>query len=222
MVPPETKMLKQTSLRDMTSEQGVLSRPDGSVSHHQGETAVIAAVYGPAEVLIRKELVDRATVELTYIRKSGLPSCRDRAEECYLSGTCESVILSALHPRTCIRIIVQELQDSGSLPSCAINAACLALLDAAIPLRHLVAGVACIITQEGELILDPSLRQEKAARTTMLLAFESENLHVISSRVHGAVSDEEYQTSVCACREASKDIFKFYREAMEKKLNKIV
>jgi len=54
MVPPETNMMKQTSLRDMTSEQGVLSRPDGSVSYHQGETAIIAAVYGPAEVLIRK------------------------------------------------------------------------------------------------------------------------------------------------------------------------
>lgn len=72
------------------------------------------------------------------------------------------------------------------------------------------------------MILDPSLRQEKDARTTMLIAFESENMHVISSRVHGAVSDEEYQTSVCACREACKDIFKFYREAMERKLNKIV
>jgi len=222
MVPPEIKMAKETSLRDMTAEQGVLSRPDGSVSYHQGETAVIAAVYGPAEVLIRKELVDRATVELSYVRKSGLPACKDRAEESYLSGTCESVILSALHPRTCIRIILQELQNSGSLAACAVNASCLALLDAAIPLRHLIASVACIITQEDVLILDPTHRQEKDAKTTMLFAFESENMHVISSRVHGAVSDEEYQTSVCACREASKDIFKFYREAMERKLNKIV
>merc|ERR1719190_166499 len=112
----------KTSLRKMTCEQSVLSRPDGSAVFHQGDSAMIAAVYGPAEVLIRKELVDRATIELTFSRKSGLPGCIDRAEEHRVREICENVILAALHPRTCIRIILQELQNSGSLAACAVNA----------------------------------------------------------------------------------------------------
>ena len=208
-------------LRPMMSEQSLLSRPDGSAVFHQGDTAIMAAVYGPAEVLIRKELVDRSTIELTYSPKSGMSGCAERSKETYLRQTCENVILASLHPRTCIRIVLQELQDSGSLAACAINAACLALLDAAIPLKHTVAAVICIIDDDDQITLDPTKKQEAEHKGQLLFAFDSRDNNVITCVSSGVISDELYTRGLCMCREASKGVFAFYREAMQKQFNKI-
>ena len=47
------------------------------------------------------------------------------------------------------------------LLSCAINAACLAMVDAGFPMRCLVCAVTCAVNEVGEVQLDPSLEQEK-------------------------------------------------------------
>lgn len=46
-------------LRELHSELGLLTRADGSARLVQGSTAVLCAVYGPAEVKISKEKCDR-------------------------------------------------------------------------------------------------------------------------------------------------------------------
>ena len=52
-------------LRPLACELSLLSRADGSASFCFGdETFVIACVYGPTDVRISKERVDRATVEV--------------------------------------------------------------------------------------------------------------------------------------------------------------
>ena len=38
-----------------------------------GDTSVMAAVYGPAEVMQRKEILDKATVEVVLKNKIGIP-----------------------------------------------------------------------------------------------------------------------------------------------------
>lgn len=40
----------------------------------EGDTSVLAGVYGPAEVKVSKEIYDRATVEVLIQPKVGLPS----------------------------------------------------------------------------------------------------------------------------------------------------
>lgn len=42
-----------------------------------------------------------------------------------------------------------------------MNAACLALMDAGIPLKFLVAAVTCIVNSKDELIIDPEEREMK-------------------------------------------------------------
>ena len=46
-------------LKAMKAELGLLSRADGSARVSQGGTAVLCAVYAPAEVKTSKELPDR-------------------------------------------------------------------------------------------------------------------------------------------------------------------
>lgn len=43
------------------------------VSYFPGKTEVIAAAYGPAEVRSSKELIDKATLEVVFRPKIGVP-----------------------------------------------------------------------------------------------------------------------------------------------------
>ncbi|XP_064617588.1 exosome complex component RRP46-like [Liolophura sinensis] len=207
-------------LRPMKSSVSVLSRPDGSANVCQGNTCVIAAVYGPSEVKMSKEIIDKATVEVTFKPKTGLPGCAEKLEERLLRNTCETVILAALHPRSSISIIVQELQNSGSLLATSVNAACLALLDACVPMKCIAAAVCAIIDADGQIQLDPTELQEKTASAWVTFAFDSKNFDVITVKTSGIFTQEQFQSCLLACREASKSVFKFYRDAMEKKLSK--
>lgn len=44
-----------------------------SVMNFQGPTQLIAAAYGPAEVKASKEIIDKATLEVIFKPKVGLP-----------------------------------------------------------------------------------------------------------------------------------------------------
>ena len=47
------------------------------------------------------------------------------------------------------------------LLSCAINAACMAMVDAGFPMKCLVCAVTCAMNESGEIQLDPTSEQEK-------------------------------------------------------------
>ena len=47
------------------------------------------------------------------------------------------------------------------LLSCAINAACMAMVDAGFPMKCLVCAVTCTMNESGEIQLDPTSEQEK-------------------------------------------------------------
>ncbi|XP_072346281.1 exosome complex component RRP46-like isoform X2 [Scyliorhinus torazame] len=127
----------------------------------KGDTTVLAAVYGPAEVKVSKEIFDKATLDVLLKPKVGLPSVAEKSKEQMIRNTCEATILTALHPRSSITIVLQVIHDSGSLLSCCLNAACMALMDAGLPMRSVFCGVTCVIDSNGEILLDPTTKIEK-------------------------------------------------------------
>ncbi|XP_015706029.1 exosome complex component RRP46 [Coturnix japonica] len=92
------------SLRPFSCEQGPLSRPDGSATFVQGDTSVLAGLYGPAEVKGSRESPDRATVEVMLRPKVGLPG-----------GCCGSVSLPFSYP-----ITILYVRMSPCVPSCPL------------------------------------------------------------------------------------------------------
>ena len=134
-----------TRLRPMICSLGEISRGDGSVILCQGDTTVACAVYGPGEVRVNKELIDQSVVEVVYKPRMGLPGVVDKSREGMIQSTCTAAILTLLHPRTSISINLQEMQDDGCLVSSCINAACLALVDASISLKFLLAAVTIMV-----------------------------------------------------------------------------
>ena len=204
--------IEALNLRPFACEQSLLSQSDGSSLFKQGDTSVMAAVYGPTEVRIAKELVDRAAIEVIYKPKTGLSGCVDRTFEKIVRSTCENVILTALHPRTVFTVVLQEIQDGGSLLACCINSACAALLDASAPMQFLIAGVHCIIETDGQIILDPTKKREVDAVASFTFAFSSRDKNVLSSHAHGRFSQAQLQSCLSVCKQAANQIFDYYKE----------
>ncbi|KYO26310.1 exosome complex component RRP46 [Alligator mississippiensis] len=181
------------ALRPFAVEQGLLSRPDGSAAFVQGDTSVLAGVYGPAEVRSSRESPERAALDVLLRPKVGLPGVLERSREQMVRRACEAALLGELHPRSSVTLVLQVVSDAGSLLSCCLNAACLALLDAGLPLRSLFCGVTCALAPDGAVALDPSARQEKEARAVLTFAFESTEKRLLLSTTRGACSAKEVE-----------------------------
>ncbi|XP_055029979.2 exosome complex component RRP46 [Misgurnus anguillicaudatus] len=209
-------------LREYGSEQSLLSRPDGSSTFVQGDSSILAGVYGPAEVKVSKEIYDRATVEVLIQPKIGLPSVRERAREQCVREACEAALLLTLHPRSSLTLILQVICDDGSLLSCCLNAACMALMDAGLPMSYLFCGVTCAITkEEGQIITDPTARQEKESRALLTFAIDSVERNVLMSSTTGSFSVKELQQCIAISQKASEQVFQFYRDSVKRRYSKI-
>ncbi|KFO69218.1 Exosome complex component RRP46, partial [Cuculus canorus] len=112
----------------------------------------------------------------------------ERSREQLLRQTCEAVLLGALHPRSAVTIVLQVLSDAGSLLSCCLNAACLAMLDAGLPLSSLFCGVTCAIDLSGAIVLDPDAQQEQGARAVLTFAIDSAERKVLMANTKGNCS----------------------------------
>lgn len=209
-----------SELRSLRCEQSLLNKTDGSASFFQGNTHVMAAAYGPAEVRSSKELIDKATLEVVFRPKVGLPGCAEKLLERVIRNSCEPVVLTSRHPRSSLTIVVQLVQDSGSLLACAINAACMAMIDAGFPMKCLVCAVSCALNESGDIQLDPSLEKEKSACAVMTFAFDSANKNVMTSSTTGSFTVQEYDRCLEACRSAATKLFDFFRLSVERKLSK--
>ncbi|XP_061200456.1 exosome complex component RRP46-like [Neopsephotus bourkii] len=201
-------------LRPFSCEMGLLSRPDGSAAFMQGDTSVLAALYGPAEAKGNRELPERAALEVVLRPKVGLPGVGERSREQLLRRTCEAVVLGGLHPRCSLSLGLQLL-------SCCLNAACMGLLDAGLPLASLFCGVACALLPDGSLVLDPSTRQEQEARAVLTFAIDSTERKVLMASTKGTCSMEEMQQCIAAAQSAADTIFQFYRDSIRRRYSKL-
>lgn len=95
-------------IRPLAVEQGILNRADGSARFVQGNTSVLAAVYGPAPAKsARMEKADRATVDVSFKPESGMASAADAEREALLRRSLEEVVLRSRYPRSVVSVVVQ-------------------------------------------------------------------------------------------------------------------
>ncbi|KAF3424063.1 hypothetical protein E2986_05214 [Frieseomelitta varia] len=209
-------------LRPMNCELNQLSMPDGSAMLMQGNTAVIAGIYGPVEAKLQKMIYDKASVEVSYSPIKGPTKVDDRMTEMYIKETCEAAIIVTFHPATAICINVQELEDSGGMLACTINAACLALINAGIPMKFTIAAINCMIQKDSEdIILDPDNIQLQEAKAEFTFAFDSMDKNVICCYTTGCFTETEFLKTMDRCKQASQYVFDFYRNLVKKYANVI-
>ncbi|CAB4012338.1 Exosome complex component RRP46 [Paramuricea clavata] len=210
------------NLRSLSCELGLLNKTDGSALFSHGNTSMMVGVYGPAEVRLNKEIVDKATVEVVFRPKTGIPGCAEKAMERLIRNTCDSTILTTMHPRSAMTIVLQEVCNDGSLVSCCINGACMAMLNAGFPMKYLVAAITAAILSDGTICTDPTAKQEEEATAILTFSFESVNKEVVLSSSKGMFTVEQYETCLLVSCDCAQKIFNFYKTSITRVLSKDV
>jgi len=189
---------KPNELRKIQCRLGVFGQSDGSAYLEQGNTKVLATVYGPHEVRGSrgKILHDRVLINCEYsmatfstAERKRRPRGDRKSQEMttHLRQTFEATIKTELYPRSQIDIFVEVLQADGGNYCACVNAATLALIDAGIPMKDYVCACTAGFASETPLV-DVSYMEGAGGGPELILAIlpRSEQIVLLemTSRVH--------------------------------------
>ncbi len=221
---------KPDELRPIRMEVGVLKNADGSAYVEYGGTKVIAAVYGPREAHPRHlALPDRALIRCRYHmapfstsdRKSPAPSRREIELSKVIREALEAMIFSELYPRTSIDIFIEVLQADGGTRTAGLTAASLALADAGIPMRDLVAGVA-VGKVDGVIVLDIDELEDEFGEADMPIGYAASIDEIVLLQLNGVLTKEEFKEAIELAKKGAEQIYKMMKEALHRKYLKII
>lgn len=212
-------------LRPIKMEVGILDKADGSAYIEHGKNKILAAVYGPREAHPKHiALADRAVVRCRYHmapfsvdeRKSPAPSRRELELSKVIRESLEPAIMSEYFPRATIDIFIEVLQADAGTRCAGITAASLALADAGIPMRELVA--ACAAGKiEGKVILDLSDIEDKKGEADLPVALMPKSNMVSLIQMDGSLSEEEFKQALDLSTDACRKIYELQRDALKLK-----
>jgi exosome complex component RRP41 len=216
-------------LRPIKIEVGILDKADGSAYVEHGKNKILAAVYGPREAHPKHiALADRAVVRCRYHmapfsteeRKSPAPSRRELELSKVIRESLEPAIMSEYYPRATIDIFIEVLQADAGTRCAGITAASLALVDAGIPMRELVAGCAAGKI-DGKVVLDLSDVEDKQGEADLPLALMSKSNVISLLQMDGSLTEEEFGQALEMSIEACRKINEMQREALRQKYHVI-
>ena len=90
-----------------------------------------------------------------------LAAAADKEAEHVIRRTLEQVVLTATHPRLGVTVVLQIVSADGAAESCALSAACAALLDAAVPMRGVLCAATCAHLPDVGPVADPTEDEER-------------------------------------------------------------
>jgi len=212
-------------LRPLKIEVGTLDKADGSAYVEHGRNKILAAVYGPREAHPKHiALADRAVVRCRYHmapfstdeRKSPAPSRREQELSKVIREALEPAIMSEYFPRSTIDIFIEVLQADAGTRCAGITAAALALADAGIPMRELVAGCAAGKV-DGKVVLDLSDVEDKQGEADLPVALMPKSNVVSLLQMDGSLTEEEFKQALDMSTDACRRIYEMQREALRQK-----
>lgn len=214
---------KLDELRPIKIQAGVIRNADGSAYVEQGKNKILAGVYGPKEVHPKHlTLLDRALLRCRYHmapfsvdeRKSPAPSRREQELSKVITWAIEPSIFLEHFPRTSIDVFIEVLQANGGTRCAGITAASVALADAGIPMRDLVAACAAGKV-EGHLVLDLMDVEDKMGEADLPLALMP-NLNAITLlQMDGGLTTDEFEQVVNLALIGCKQIHTLQKEALK-------
>jgi exosome complex component RRP41 len=212
-------------LRPIKLEVGVLDKADGSAYIEQGKNKILAAVYGPREAHPKHiAMPERAVIRCRYHmapfsvdeRKSPAPSRREMELSKVIRESLEPVVLTDLYPRTTIDLFIEVLQSDGGSRCAGITAASLALADAGIPMKEMVA--ACAVGKiQGKMALDLSDAEDKYGEADIPVALVPNAGLVTLLQMDGNLTLSEFEQGFSMALDACKTLHTMQRDALKKK-----
>jgi len=216
---------KPNELRPIRMQVGVLYNANGSALVEYGNTKVLAAVYGPREPQQRHmALPYRAIIRCryhmapfsTHERKSPAPSRREIELSKVIREALEPVVMTEMFPRTSIDIFIEVLNADGGTRTASVTAASLALADAGIPMRDLVAGVA-VGKVDGVLVLDINEAEDMYGEADMPVAVAPSLGLITLLQLNGVLTPDEFKKALDMALDGINRIYQMQKETLKKK-----
>jgi len=212
-------------LRTLKIESGVLPNADGSAYIEMGRNKILAGVFGPREMHPKhnakpNEAVLRCRYHMAPFsvdpRRSPAPSRRDQEISMVMRSALEPAVFLDRYPRASIDVYIEVLEADGGTRCASINAAAVALVDAGIPMRDLVA--ACAIGKiDDRIIVDLGDYEDKKGQSDMPVAYMPKLGKVTLLQMDGIMTPEENEKALNLAIEACKKVYEVQREALKKK-----
>ena len=221
----KNKCFNEVLLMDQTNFNctiGCLKSTDGSAQFSEKKTSVLAGVYGPADCKESRQDVDKAVVEVNFRPKLGIPGISEKYFEQFVKKAFETAIFCENHPRALFSIIVQIMEEQGSVLSCAINAVNLALQDAAVSMKFMLISVTIGLEHDEEnnqlnIHVNPSTEIEKLCSSITTFVFDNIDLNLICCYEQGNITPEQYQTCLEEAKSACAGVIAFIHAEFTKK-----
>jgi len=216
---------KVDEMRPVTIETGVIPNADGSAYIEMGRNKIIAGVYGPREMHPKRlSKPNRGVLRVRYHmapfsvdpRRSPAPSRRDKEISQVMVNAIEPALFLERYPRSVIDVFVEIIQADGGTRCAAVNAAAVALVDAGIPMKDLVAACAAG-KMNGKVLLDLGDHEDKEGEADVPIAYMPKLDEITLLQMDGIMTADETIEAIEMAVKGCKDIYEIQREALTKK-----
>ncbi|HIG97230.1 MAG TPA: exosome complex exonuclease Rrp41 [Candidatus Aenigmarchaeota archaeon] len=208
--------------RPILAEVGVLKNADGSAMFKLGNTTAIAGVFGPRKVYPKhEEEAERAILRTRYNMAPFATSERNRPGTNRRSTEISLVTRQALtplifldeFPKTAIDVHIEVLQADASTRCVGINAAVLALADAGVPMKDLVAS--CSAGKVGDaVVLDIAGKEDTEGELDLPIAYYPKKKHITLLQMDGITDGKEVKEIIKLAVKGCEKIYEEQKRAL--------
>jgi exosome complex component RRP41 len=216
-------------LRPLKIESAVLKNADGSAYLEWGNNKILAAVYGPKEVLPKHMTeASRAIIKCRYamapfssLEGHGRSGPNRRATEIskVTREAFEDTVLLTEYPGSEIDVFIEVLQGDGGTRAAGITAAAVALANAGIHMKDIIYAVS--VGKIGtELVLDMNMIEDNYSDSDMPMAISPRNNNVLLLQMDGEMTREEVKRAMEMAKESGKAISEIQKAALKETYKK--
>lgn len=216
---------KIDQLRNISLKVGILKNADGSAYIEFGKNKILAGVFGPRDVH-PKHMADQDTGILrcryhmspfsVTERKNPAPSRREIEISKVIKEALQPAVILKDFPRTVIDVFIEVLQADGGSRCAALDAASVALADAGIPMKDLVA--ACAAGKVADrIILDVNDEEDKEGQADMPVAYMPNLGKITLMQLDGILTPTEYKTCLETAIGGCKQVYEIQKKALMEK-----
>lgn len=222
---------KFDEMRKIEAKVGVVKRADGSASFRFGNTWAVAAVYGPRELYPRflhdpSKGILRCNYNMMPFSSRGervRPGGSRRSKE--ISMVTKKALLPVLnleeYPNSVVDVFIELPETEAGSRTAGINAASMALADAGLLMKDLVASVA-VGRVDDKIVVDLDYSEEAyedGPVADIPMAILPKTGEVSLLQMDGLVSKEQIKEAIELGKKACAKIYEIQKNALKEKYN---
>ncbi len=212
-------------IRNVSIKVGILKNADGSAYIEFGKNKILAGVFGPRDVH-PKHMADQDSGILrcryhmspfsVTERKNPAPSRREIEISKVIKEALQPAVILKDYPRTVTDVFIEILQADGGSRCAALDAASVALADAGIPMRDMVAACAAGKVAD-QIVLDVNDEEDKEGQADMPVAYMPNLGKITLMQLDGILTPTEYKKCLETAIGGCKQIYEIQKKALMEK-----